>query len=807
MNLLAHHFILVLIISCLAPLTSSSPPSSLKLDSSLSVDDKNNFLISPDGVFTAGFYSVGDNAFCFSVWFTKPLFNGDRTVVWMANRDSPINGKRSILSLSKTGNLVLLDADQELPIWTTRTRDSTGSAELKLNNSGNLYLQSKDKQILWQSFGSPTDTLLPNQPLTKDAELVSSRSQTNYSSGFYKMIFDNDNVLRLVYSGPKVTGVYWPNPELRAWDSGRSTYGSERTATIDQFGRFISSDGLFFNTSDDGGQPMRRLTLDFDGNVRVYSLDEGNRIWKVTWQAIAQTCTIHGSCGENSTCSSEPSYGRKCTCLPHHKMVNRTDWSYGCEPEFRSSSCGNANGEDGFLQLPHFDFYGYDLKYLPNTTLDVCMQECMNMCNCKGFQYKFDKKQGIFLCYPKFLLLNGFGSVSFNGSFYLRLPKSTLSSNTTKPIQELELNCSGIARTVQLERVYDKKKEQGSIRFLLLFTYVFGVFEIICIIYFFYKTRNSVTKSEGYLQIATGFERFTYADLKKASGNFKTEIGRGGGAVVYKGILSDNRLAAIKCLKESDSNQGDTEFLAEVSTLGRLNHMNLINIWGYCADGKHRILVYEYMENGSLAENLHSKKLDWDKRFEVAVCTAKGLAYLHEECLEWVLHCDVKPQNILLDHDYSPKVADFGLSKFLDRDGRGNSEFTKARGTRGYMAPEWFFVSLQITSKVDVYSYGVVMLEMITGKSPQGGTDQSGRYERPMVMWVRDKVGATAVGYGNMSNWIEEIVDSTVNGEYNRIQMATLIKIALQCVEEHMDARPTMSQVVDMLLHCDDCRF
>ncbi|KAI3773745.1 hypothetical protein L1987_48277 [Smallanthus sonchifolius] len=478
MNLLVHLLILVSIILCLA--SSSSSLTALKLDSSLSVDNKDDFLISQDGVFTAGFYSVGENVFCFSIWFTNPLFNDDRTV----------------------------DVDQELPIWTTRTRDLTGSVELRLNNSGNLYLQSKDEQILWQSFGTPTDTLLPNQPLTKDAMLVSSRSQTNYSSGFYRLIFDNDNVLRLVYSGPKVTGVYWPNPELRAWDSGRSTYGSERTATIDPFGRFISSDGLFFNASDDGGQPMRRLTMDVDGNVRVYSLDEGNRM---------------------------------------------------------SSSCGDGDDEDNFLHLPHFDFYGYDLKYLPNTTLDVCMKECKNMCNCKGFQYKFDKKQGIFLCYPKFLLLNGFGSVSFNGSFYLRVPTSALSSNyTKKPIQELELNYSGIAREVQLERVYDQKKEQGSIKFLLLFTYVFGAFEIICIVYFFYKTRKTVTKSEGYLQVATGFERFSYVDLKKASDNFKTEIGRGGGAVVYKGVLSDNRVAAIKCLKESDSNQGEAKFLAEL---------------------------------------------------------------------------------------------------------------------------------------------------------------------------------------------------------------------------------------------------
>ncbi|KAJ9560179.1 hypothetical protein OSB04_005339 [Centaurea solstitialis] len=770
MHLLLHFLLLVSLILFATPFTTSSsssskPPYALELGSSLSVDTKDDILISPNRVFSAGFYEVGDNAFCFSIWFTEPLSDGNLTVVWMANRDAPVNGVRSKLSLSKTGNLVLQDADQD-----------------------------KDGQILWQSFGSPTDTILPNQPLTKDAMLVSSRTRTNYSSGFYKFFFDNDNVLRLVYSGPKVTGIYWPNPELRAWDAGRSTYGSERTATIDVFGRFISSDGLFFNASDDGNQPMRRLTIDFDGNVRVYSLDSSRRTWEVTWQVIAQKCTIHGSCGENSTCSNEPSYGRKCACLPYHNMVDHTDWSRGCEPGFDQSIRGND--EDGFLRLPHFDFYGYDSKYLPNTTLDGCKKECKNIKDCKGFQYKFDKKQGIFLCYPKFLLLNGFSSVSFNGSFYLKVPTIARSSNANKDTREPNLNCSGRPTIVQLKRVYDQKKERGSIKYLLVFTYAFGALEMICIIYFFYKTRNSAAKSQGgYLQAATGFERFSYADLRKASRNFGTEIGRGGVAVVYKGVLSENRVAAIKRLKDASSNQGEAEFLAEISTLGKLNHMNLIDIWGYCAEGKHRILVYEYMENGSLADNLRLNKLDWDKRFEVALGTAKGLAYLHEECLEWVLHCDVKPHNILLDQDYFPKVADFGLSKFLDRDGRGNMEFTKARGTRGYMAPEWFFVSRPITSKVDVYSYGVVMLEMITGRSPKGGDQSGGGYEgMATIKWVREKVD------GGKSNWIEEIVDSKVNGEYDRVRMGNLIKVALQCAEENKDARPTMSQVVDMLL-------
>ncbi|KAI3758857.1 hypothetical protein L6452_06429 [Arctium lappa] len=791
-------FSLILLSQTVPLISSSSPPSLLKPGSSLSVENKHDLLISPNGLFTAGFYSVGENAYCFSVWYTKLLSDGSHTIVWMANRDVPVNGKRSKLSLLKTGNLVLRDADQPLPIWTTTVRDSTESAQLKMNNSGNLYLQSQlDGQIIWQSFASPTNTLLPYQLLTKDTLLVSSRSSTNHSSGFYKLFFDNDNVIRLVYDGPQVTGVYWPSPELRAWESGRSTYGHRRIASMDFSGHFISSDGLFFNTSDVGDQPVRRLTVDTDGNFRAYSLDELRGVWRVTWQAISETCRLHGSCGENATCLYDPGIGRRCSCLPNYKMINHTDWSYGCEPEFKPTLCGN--GEDNFLQLPHFDFYGYDAKYLPNTTLNACKQECANICNCKGFQFKYDRTQGFFLCYPKFKLLNGIISVNINGSMYLKLPKSiSISSKNNKVVEGFSLTCSG-KPTIQLDRAYDKNPKEESLKYLMLFTYVFGAFEIICIIYFFYRTRNPSMTTHGYLQAATGFKRFSYAELKKASNNFSNEIGRGGGGIVYKGALSDNRVAAIKHLKEFSNNEG-AELLAEISTLGRLNHMNLIEMWGYCAERKHSLLVYEYMENGSLAQNLHSKKLDWGKRFDIAVGTAKGLSYLHEECLEWVLHCDVKPHNILLDSNYKPKVADFGLSKLLDRDGIRNSQFTRARGTRGYMAPEWLFVNLPITSKVDVFSYGVVMLEMITGRSPTDNANQSGGSVRRLDSWVT-AVMAAADG---KNDWIEEIIDSTIDGKYDKNRMEILVTVALLCCNEDKDARPTMSQVVDMLLHVEE---
>ena len=283
----------------------------------------------------------------------------------------------------------------------------------------------------------------------------------------------------------------------------------------------------------------------------------------------------------------------------------------------------------------------------------------------------------------------------------------------------------------------------------------------------------------------------------KASHKFIDEIGRGGGGVVYKGTLPDNRAVAIKRLHQAF---GEDEFLAEMNTIGRINHKNLIETYGYCAEGKHRILVYEYMENGSLAKSLGANQLDWRKRFEVATGIAKGLAYLHEECLEWVLHCDVKPHNILLDADYNPKVADFGLSKLFNQAGIENSVFSKIRGTRGYMAPEWVF-NLPITSKVDVYSYGMVVLEMITGRSPTSdqtsGDNQSGE-QKTLVSWVRDKVQEEGLSWTSEEQ-IMDILDPMIRDGYENGLMKNLLTVALQCVEEDKDARPTMSEVVKML--------
>ncbi|CBI19461.3 unnamed protein product, partial [Vitis vinifera] len=672
--------VLLLLLTLLlsSPLPSSTLDS-LSQGSSLSVGKPEQVLISQSGIFSAGFYPVGDNACCLAIWFTKPSYDGKHTAVWMANRNQPVNGNFSKLSLLESGDLILTDAGRFI-VWTIK-RVGISPVQLHLFNTGNLVLRTSDGVIQWQSFDSPTDTLLPHQPLTRNTRLVSSRTKTNFFSGFYKLYFDNNNVLSLVFDGRDASSIYWPPSWLVSWQAGRSAYNSSRTALLDYFGYFSSTDDFKFQSSDFGERVQRRLTLDIDGNLRLYSFEEGRN------------------------------NGRRCSCVPGYEMKNRTDRTYGCIPKF-NLSCDSQ--KVGFLPLPHVEFYGYDYGYYLNYTLQMCEKLCLKICGCIGYQYSYNSD--VYKCCPKRLFLNGCRSPSFGGHTYLKLPKASLLS--------------------------------------------------------YEKPQNTSTDPPGYILAATGFRKFTYIELKKATRGFSEEIGRGGGGVVYKGVLSDHRVAAIKQL--SGANQGESEFLAEVSTIGRLNHMNLIEMWGYCFEGKHRLLVYEYMEHGSLAQNLTSNTLDWQKRFDIAVGTAKGLAYLHEECLEWVIHCDVKPQNILLDSNYQPKVADFGLSKLQNRGGINNSRLSRIRGTRGYMAPEWV-LNLPITSKVDVYSYGIVVLEMITG--------------------LRSVANAIHV-----ASWIEEILDPSMESQYDMGEMEILVAVALQCVELDKDERPTMSQVVETLL-------
>ncbi|OWM73444.1 hypothetical protein CDL15_Pgr026543 [Punica granatum] len=222
--------------------------------------------------------------------------------------------------------------------------------------------------------------------------------------------------------------------------------------------------------------------------------------------------------------------------------------------------------------------------------------------------------------------------------------------------------------------------------------------------------------SNGVLDNTVGgtalIKSFTYKELKEATDGFKEEVGRGAYGAVYKGVLTSNErsVIAVKVLEKITSD-GDREFNAEADPIGRANHRNLIELFGFCNEGQNRLLVYEFMRNGSLADFLFGdSRPSWFKRIEIARGVARGLLYLHEECSKQIIHCDIKPQNILLYESLTAKISDFGLAKLLKID--QTRTMTAVRGTKGYLAPEWFR-NMPISVKVDVYSFGIVLLELI----------------------------------------------------------------------------------------------
>jgi hypothetical protein len=275
------------------PLCShASPWQARGTGTSLRVDHGEIFLVSPDTTFSCGFYSSGEgtNAYYFSIWFTHAT---GRTVVWTANRGSPVNGHGSKISFNSEGNLLITDVKSS-PVWESKTKWGKRTTVALLNN-GNLVIRASTDQVVWQSFDSPTDTLLPSQNLTRESKLVSP-------SGYHILYFDNDNILRLLYNGPEITSIYWPSPDYNALQNGRTRFNSSKIAVLDNDGVFQSSDRFKMTASDSGPGIKRRITMDYDGNLRMYSLNAANGNWTVTGEALLQMCYVHGLCGKNGIC-------------------------------------------------------------------------------------------------------------------------------------------------------------------------------------------------------------------------------------------------------------------------------------------------------------------------------------------------------------------------------------------------------------------------------------------------------------------------------------------------------------------------
>ncbi|XP_042401978.1 receptor-like serine/threonine-protein kinase NCRK isoform X1 [Zingiber officinale] len=296
--------------------------------------------------------------------------------------------------------------------------------------------------------------------------------------------------------------------------------------------------------------------------------------------------------------------------------------------------------------------------------------------------------------------------------------------------------------------------------------------------------------------------QFSYVELEQASKGFSTDnlIGIGGSSNVYRGELKDGRMVAIKKLRPLGGSEIDPEFLHEIELILRFNHCHVVLLLGYCIENQgrqlERLLVFEYMSNGNLRDSLDTKQgkeaMDWETRVQIALGAAKGLEYLHEAAAPRILHRDIKTTNILLDDNYRAKIADLGMAKQLMTDDLTSSSSSPARmlGTFGYFAPEYAIVG-KASQKSDVFSFGVVILELITGRRPIFKATNKG--EDSLVIWATSRLQDSQLV-------VSELPDAVLRGKFPEEEMQIMAHLARECLQWDPDSRPTMSEVVQILL-------
>ncbi|XP_047940250.1 probable serine/threonine-protein kinase PBL21 [Salvia hispanica] len=359
-----------------------------------------------------------------------------------------------------------------------------------------------------------------------------------------------------------------------------------------------------------------------------------------------------------------------------------------------------------------------------------------------------------------------------------------------------------------------RKKETFALAAVLVFASLSVASVLVTLTYYCYlrhqlSKRAKIQQQKSYheekasdfanIQVATerGLQVFTFKQLHSATGGFgkSNVIGRGAFGLVYRGVLQNGRKVAVKLMDQAGQ-QGEDEFTAEVELLGRLSSPYLLSLIGFCSKSNSKLLVYEFMANGGLQEHLYPisgnkampSNLNWETRLRIALEAAKGLEYLHEHVSPPVIHRDFKSSNILLDKNFHAKVSDFGLAKH-GPEKAGAHVSTRVLGTQGYVAPEYALTG-HLTTKSDVYSYGVVLLELLTGRVPVDMKRPPG--EGVLVSWAlphltdRDKVG--------------EIMDPALEGQHSRKEVIQVAAIAAMCVQPEADYRPLMADVVQSLV-------
>ncbi|KAH7659661.1 Non-specific protein-tyrosine kinase protein, partial [Dioscorea alata] len=303
--------------------------------------------------------------------------------------------------------------------------------------------------------------------------------------------------------------------------------------------------------------------------------------------------------------------------------------------------------------------------------------------------------------------------------------------------------------------------------------------------------KRAVVAQKTVKELDSSWETYSLKELLHATNHFseKNKLGEGGFGTVYLGHTNKGKQIAVKRLKGTTA-KAEMDFAVEVEILGRVRHKNLLGLRGFYAGGDERLIVYDYMPNHSIESHLHGNLatyalLDWPRRMTIAIGAAEGLVYLHHEAKPHIIHRDIKASNVLLDSKFNPRVADFGFAKLISED--VSHMTTKVKGTLGYLAPEYAMWG-KVSKSCDVYSYGILVLELITGKKPVEKLEDGKK--RDIVQWV-----TPFLEQGN----IEDLVDHNIASKFEFAQLKVVLNVAMECINNNREKRPTMKQVIKVL--------
>ncbi|XVE68512.1 hypothetical protein DITRI_Ditri09bG0074000 [Diplodiscus trichospermus] len=756
----------------------------------ITASDDSKPWLSPSNEFAFGFHQLETkDLFLLAIWYYQIP---SPTIVWYANYGKPVP-RRSKVELTTDRGLLLSDPNGE-EIW--RSDFDTGEVDYaQMNDTGNFVVYSASSQALWQSFQNPTDTLLPTQVLNRRGLLSSRHRENNFTKGRFqfRLLEDGNAVLNTINMESNFAYVaYYISGTYDAENSSNSGY----QVRFDQNGSFYilrTNNQRYSIFSEDVGSSAdyyHRVTLNFDGVLTLSLYPKKSTGSTENWTDIRtipdNICTTafrdmgSGTCGFNNICVLKPDNRPKCECPVRYSLSDANDEYGNCQANFMHGCEADAQSspEDLYdlLELENTDWPTADYELIsPCNSLEDCKTYCLQDCLCTVAVFN-DKG-----CWKKALPLPyGRRDKQWNSVAIFKVRKPEFALKNPPPMPSLHF-----------------KRKQNSLIIpisVLLGSSVFVNFVFVgmlCMGSFFlcHKkiTRNYINKNG---MQSSSLRCFSYKELEEATGGFKEELGRGSFGIVYKGaIKTDSQDPIGVAVKKLDrvAQESDKEFRTEVSVIAQKHHKNLVKLLGYCDEGQCKMLVYEYLSNGTLASFLFGDvKPSWKQRTQIALGIARGLLYLHDECNPQIIHCDIKPQNILLDDYYEARISDFGLSKLLGI----NQSYTDTaiRGTKGYVAPEWF-KTVPVSVKVDVYSFGVLLLEIICCRRNVEMDDVDPK-KAILTDWACDCF---------FEGSLDALFDNDAEALSDKMMLERFVMVAVWCIQEDICLRPTINKVILML--------